>query len=126
MVDRRFPLGLHARAGSRPGRDSEVADSLGWKPAEASRAYILTWRLAWSDPDPSGWYGSRDETAKKEASPRKEMTGRPWSFGWATEGAVSVGWRAADLPSEPWNWVDLDPHPTLMNLSARCQWWVAG
>lgn len=82
-----------------------MADSLGWKPAEASRAYILTWRLASpdSDSDPSGWYGSRDETAKNEASPRKEMTGRPWSVGWETEGAVSAGWRAADLPSEPWN-----------------------
>lgn len=116
MVEMRFPLGRHARAGSRPGRTSEVADSLGWKPAEASREYILTWRLAW--PDPSG-YGSREETAKKEASPRKEMTGRPWSVGWETGRAVSVGWRAADLPREPWNWVDLDPHPTLMNLSGN-------
>lgn len=79
-----------------------------------------------SDSDSSGWYGSREETAKKEASPRKEMTGRPWSVGWEMERAVLVGWRAADLPSEPWNWVDLDPHPTLMNLSARCQWWLTG
>lgn len=26
---------------------------------------------------------------------------------------------AAALPSDPWNCVALDPHPTLMNLSSR-------
>ena len=30
-----------------------------------------------------------------------------------------TGCFAAALPSDPWNWVDLDPQPTLMNLSAE-------
>jgi hypothetical protein len=73
----------------------------------------------WSGDD--GWE-SREDIAKYEASPRKEMAGSPVSvgcereFGIEDEAEVEGVWAAA-LPRDPWNWVDLDPQPTLMNLS---------
>ena len=110
-----MPLGRHAKGPSRPGNSSEVADSLGSEPD--GRENI---RICLRANEVSG-YESSEETAKNAASPRKVIEGRPSSVGWESdagrvedEGSVT---RAAPLPNEPWNWVDLDPQPTLTNLS---------
>ena len=60
--------------------------------------------------------------AKYAASPRNDIRGSPSSVGWESDGgtllaAADEEGRAAALPSEPWNWVDFEPQPTLMNSS---------
>lgn len=71
---------------------------------------------------------SREETQKKAPSPRQLMRGRPSSWGedlaWEASGEVedveTEGMReaAADLPTDPWNWVDFSPQPTFTGASA--------
>lgn len=70
-----------------------------------------------------GEVGSRVETAKCWPSSRHDTRGIRSSSG--EEAVLSAAiWAvaaAAAFPAEPWNWVDFEPHPTLIWASAR--WW---
>lgn len=63
--------------------------------------------------------GSKDETQKNDASPRHEIRGKPSSSGLdpIADNGGADGVVAADFPSEPWNWVDFEPHPSAFCLS---------
>ena len=104
----KFPEGLHASVCSNPATASDVDCRT------ASRLYTLKIRLLvplWA------FVLDKAETTKYAPSPRQLIREIPSSSGLEPMLSRLVATWAAAFPSVPWNWVCLEPQPTLIGGS---------
>jgi len=104
----RFPEGLHERVCSNPATGSDVDCKV------ASRLYTLRIRLL---RPLRGFLLDKAETTKYAPSPRQLIRGTSSSSGLGPMLSMLVAAWAAAFPIEPWNWVCLEPQPTLIGAS---------
>lgn len=107
-----FPEGRQTSGCSKPGTSSEVDCSTPW------RSYTRSVRCESESEIP----GDNDETTKDAPSPRQLIRGSRSSSGLTPALTLCGSWAAA-FPREPWNWVCLEPQPTLIGASSCLHHW---